>query len=97
MRPRPAVTQDPAPRPIEDVVEYEHGHITAHAIAMRGDDSQLRGHRPPRIGVEVVELRHIAPRRQAGVTTARDDGFADNAEIGWSGAQVVFASLYVSL
>ncbi len=63
---------------------------------MRGDDLELLRHGAPCLGIEVIELRDVAPGRKEGIAAAGDDGVTDNAKITRCRAPVVLGPLDVS-
>ena len=72
---RPVVVGRPgsgaaAPGALEDVVQHEHGHVAADAVALSGDLRDRLDHRLPEPRLKGVELEHIGPRREVGIPAA---------------------------
>lgn len=58
-----------APSVGEDVVQNEHGHIAADAVAMFCDFAEFSDERGARGRLEVIELENIAPGREVRIAT----------------------------
>ena len=67
---RRAATSPLAPRPHEDVVEHEHGHVAAHAVTALGDGVDGLGRRRPHGGQRGVELHHLGPGGEVRIAAA---------------------------
>ena len=72
---RPVVVGGPGscagpPGALEDVVQHEHGHVAADAVALFGNLRDRLDHRLPEPGLKGVELEHIRPRREVRVPAA---------------------------
>ena len=70
---RPQKIERPAPGAGEDVVEREHRHVAANAVAMARDRLEDANHGFARRRIEVVQLRDVPPRRKVRVATAGDE------------------------
>ena len=57
------VADERAPAFFENIVEEEHGHVAADAVAMSGDGTELGDLRGASPGMEMIELGDIFPRR----------------------------------
>jgi len=57
----------------EDPGDEEHGHVTAHAVALAGDLAKRLDGGAPQPRVECVELQHVLPRREVRIAPARKD------------------------
>ena len=70
-----------APGRPEDVVEDEHRLGADDAVAAGRDLLERLGHRPGHLGMAVVELRRIRPRREMGVAPMGDPMAAVGAHL----------------
>src|ERR1700689_977539 len=56
----------------KNVIENEHGHIAAKTVAVHRGVNKLSEKRGAHGGLEMIELRHVAPGREIGIFGARD-------------------------
>ena len=56
-----------------DVVEEEHRHVAAHAVAPTGDVGERRHDRLAEARAEGVQLQHVAPRREVRVAAVGEE------------------------
>src|SRR4249920_718807 len=62
-----------SPRPLEDGIHHEHGHIASHPVALVGNGEHRAEGSLAQCGTECVELSHIRPRRKIRISAVRDD------------------------
>ena len=72
-RRRRGIRQEAAPDPAENVPQVQHGHVAANAVAMAGDGAEIGHLRGPHLRAEMIELRHVLPRREIRVLRERDE------------------------
>ena len=61
------------PGSLKDIVQHQHGHVAAHAVALSGDSEQRLDERVPQVGVAVVELGSVGPAGEVGVAAVSED------------------------
>ncbi len=61
------------PGPFEDLRDDQHGHITAHAITLARDTTQLAEHGLLQVGISVVQLQCIGPADKVGIAPIGKD------------------------
>ena len=97
----PLTVQPGSPGALEHVIQHQHRHVAAHAVAMCCHLAQLAPHRVARLGIEVVQLRDVAPRRKIRIPAARDVHAAlhavDGAKVLGRGAHVLLGSEHIPL
>ncbi len=62
-----------SPRPLEDGIHHEHGHVATHPVALFGNGKHRCGGSLAQRGTERIELSHILPRREIRIPAVRDD------------------------
>ena len=71
------------PCPLEDLRDDKHGHVTADAITLTRDPSQLAEHGLLQIRIPIVQLQSIGPAREVGVAPiGKDAAFAGDIPVG---------------
>ncbi len=80
-----------APRPCEHLVQHQHGHVAAHAVALVEDPDERGGRRAAESRRERVELDHVGPGGEVRVAPAGEDPLADTHERSRIAFEVVVA------
>ena len=70
---RGPAAQQSRPGLAEDLVQHQHRHVAAQAVAVPRDRAQGLDERIPRFDIEEVDLRGIGPRREAGIASASNE------------------------
>ncbi|MCU0573683.1 MAG: hypothetical protein MUC41_11905 [Syntrophobacteraceae bacterium] len=61
-----------SPGSLENIRQYQHGHITPDPVTAAGDAQQLLRHGLVDRGISIVQLEGIGPPRKIGVPTMRE-------------------------
>ena len=88
-----------APAVLENIVEQQHGHVAADAVAVAGDGAKFGELRGASGGMEMIELGDIFPRRVIGIFGERDEAGAlrslDRIIEGWIAFVILLLGLDV--
>ena len=66
-RPRPELLGAALPDALEDAGDSEHRHVAAHTVAERGEAREFGAHLPRQLGIVIIELRGVGPRRKVRI------------------------------
>ena len=59
-----------APGPLEHVVQQQHRHVAANAVALSGNVGQGFDHRLAQAGLKGIQLQDVRPGRKVGIASA---------------------------
>ncbi len=65
------IAEQVTPVGVENVVELEHGHVAADAVAVGGDGAEVLQLRGAKAGMEMIELGYVLPGREVGIFCQR--------------------------
>jgi hypothetical protein len=98
-RGRRCIAQEAAPDAAENVAQVQHGHVAANAVAMAGDGAEVRELRGAHLRAEMIQLRHVIPRREIRVLPERDEKASfrsfHEAEAPGVALEILFRALHV--
>src|SRR5579863_1156274 len=62
-----------APCTSEHLIGYEHRHVTPYPVALGRDPAEGLGYSVPQLSRESIELHHVRPRREVGISPTGHD------------------------